>query len=81
VMNRPKMGFSIPIHEWFRGELKPVFESAVFAPDAFVAERFRTEEIRRLWTLHQRGARDFSPFLWGILMLEHWGRRFLRSSA
>lgn len=81
VMNRPKMGFSIPIHEWFRGELKPVFESAVFAPDAFVAERLRTEEIRRLWNLHQRGARDFSPFLWGILMLEHWGRRFLRRSA
>jgi asparagine synthase (glutamine-hydrolysing) len=81
IMNRPKMGFSIPIHEWFRGELKPVFESAVFAKDAFVAERFRPEEIRRLWTLHQRGVRDFSPYLWGILMLEHWGRRFLRRGA
>jgi asparagine synthase (glutamine-hydrolysing) len=78
IMDRPKMGFAIPLADWFRGELKPVFESAVFAPDAFVAERFRPEEIRRMWALHQRGARDFAPFLWGILMLEHWGRRFLR---
>ena len=77
-MNRTKMGFSVPLARWLRGELRPVFEERMFAADAFVNEIFEPAPIRAWWDRHQSGASDFSPLLWSLLMLESWGRRFLR---
>jgi len=78
TMNRTKMGFSVPLARWLRGELRPVFEERMFAADAFVNEIFEPAPIRAWWDRHQSGASDFSPLLWSLLMLESWGRRFLR---
>jgi len=77
VIDRPKMGFSIPLAEWFRGELKPTFEQSLFAPDAFVNGLFNPEPIRHWWAQHQRGTRDYSYHLWALLMLERWGKAFI----
>jgi hypothetical protein len=50
----------------------------MFAKDAFVADLFDVAPIRTWWDRHQSGASDFSPELWALLVLESWGRRFLR---
>ena len=76
VLDRPKMGFSIPIDRWFRGELRPVVEARLLTPDAFVGTLFERAPLRRWWDEHQRGVRDHSYTLWALLMLESWGRRF-----
>ena len=81
VIDRPKMGFTIPLARWFRKELRPMFESNVLAPDAYVAEHFHGEAIQRMWSLHQQGRRDFAPYLWALLVFEKWGRRFQRRSG
>jgi asparagine synthase (glutamine-hydrolysing) len=81
VIDRPKMGFTIPLARWFRKELRPTFESTVLAPDAYVAEHFEGEALRRMWSLHQQGRRDLAPYLWALLVLEQWGRRFQRRSG
>lgn len=77
VLNRPKMGFSIPLARWFRHELKPSFEQEVFAKTSVIGEFFDPQPIRQWWAQHQRGTRDYAPMLWALLVLEHWGRRFL----
>lgn len=79
ILERPKMGFSIPLAQWLRGELKPLFEARVFARDACVAEWLEPAAIRKWWQQHQRGTRDYAYHLWAVLMLESWGRRFLRT--
>jgi asparagine synthase (glutamine-hydrolysing) len=76
VLDRPKMGFSIPIDRWFRGELRSVGEAKLLASDSFVSTLFEVAPIRRWWDEHQRGIRDHSYTLWALLMLESWGRRF-----
>jgi asparagine synthase (glutamine-hydrolysing) len=77
VMNRHKMGFSIPLAQWFRGELKGMFEERVLTSKAFVGQLFDPVPIQQWWNQHQRGTRDFSAHLWALLVLESWGKRFL----
>jgi asparagine synthase (glutamine-hydrolysing) len=78
ILYRPKMGFSIPLAQWLRRDLKAVFESRVFAREAFVAEWLEVDAIRRWWQQHQRGTRDYAQHLWAVLMLESWGRKFVQ---
>jgi asparagine synthase (glutamine-hydrolysing) len=78
VLQRPKMGFSIPLAQWFRRELKPNFEREVLTKRSVVSEFFDLRPIQQWWGQHQRGTRDYAPMLWALLVLEHWGRRFLR---
>jgi len=81
VLTRRKMGFSVPLDLWFRGELRAPFESRVLAPGSFTESLFEPGAVRALWEEHQRGVRDRSYPLWGLLVLEHWGRRFAPASA
>jgi asparagine synthase (glutamine-hydrolysing) len=76
ILDRRKMGFSVPLAEWFRGELRPAFEGSVLAEDGFVSRYFRLPTIRRWWGQHQRGTTDHAYRLWALLALEAWGRRF-----
>jgi asparagine synthase (glutamine-hydrolysing) len=77
ILDRPKMGFSIPLTHWFRGDLKGIFEERVLAKDAFIGHLFDPTPIRYWWAQHQRGTRDYAPHLWALLVLECWGRRFI----
>lgn len=78
ILQRVKMGFSVPMTRWFQGDLKEMFEDRVFATDAFLSDLFDPDPIRHWWTQYQRGIRDYSSHLWALLVLECWGRRFMR---
>lgn len=78
VLHRPKMGFSLPLARWLRGDLKSMFEERVFAKDAFIGELFDPAPIRSWWRQHQRGVKDYAPQLWALMVLEGWGRQFVR---
>ncbi len=78
ILNRPKMGFSIPLAQWLRGDLKRVFEERIFSKDAFLENLFEPHAIRHWWNQHQRGTRDYSCHLWALLMLECWGKKFMK---
>ena len=75
VFDRPKMGFGVPIPEWFRTAWKPRFEATVLAPDARLRRWVRPEPIARLWTEHQSRSADHGHALWALLTLEVWLRR------
>lgn len=76
VLDRSKMGFSIPLAQWLRGELRSHFDSRVLARESFVGSLFHEAAIRRWWGEHLRGQRDHAYVLWALLVLEEWGRRF-----
>jgi asparagine synthase (glutamine-hydrolysing) len=78
VLQRPKMGFSIPLAQWFRHDLKSRFERKVLTKQSVTSEFFDLQPIQQWWGQHQRGTRDYAPMLWALLVLEYWGRRFLR---
>jgi asparagine synthase (glutamine-hydrolysing) len=76
ILNRRKMGFSIPLAKWFRKDLKEVFEGKVLTEKAFSKTFFNLDPVRGWWAQHQRGTRDYSYHFWMLLVLEFWGRRF-----
>ena len=69
ILHRSKRGFSIPIAEWFRGELKAfAYESLFGRKDALLNSVF----LARCWKQHQSGQRDWSALLWCVLMFRTW---------
>ena len=79
VITRRKMGFSVPLASWFRTELKPTFESAVF--DKEMEQYFHIPAVRRIWTEHQSGLHNHDRKLWNLLMLANWHARHVRREA
>ena len=72
LIDRPKMGFGIPIDSWLRGPLRDWAE-ALLAPDRLAAEGyFEPGPIREAWTAHQRGALNMQHHLWSVLMFQTW---------
>jgi asparagine synthase (glutamine-hydrolysing) len=78
---RPKMGFGVPVSQWFRGELKDYARQVLLDPAAAWRDYFRAEAVERLLAEHQQGAFDHGYRLWGLLFFEVWHRTWLAPSA
>ncbi|HUQ93584.1 MAG TPA: asparagine synthase (glutamine-hydrolyzing) [Bryobacteraceae bacterium] len=70
VLDRRKMGFSVPLAQWFRGPLKPAFEASVLRPD--MKNCVNIPALKRLWREHQSGRSDHSRKLWTTLKFGMW---------
>lgn len=72
IMERPKMGFSIPMEAWLDGALRDWAE-ALLEPRRLREEGFLDERwITRLWSEHKSGLRRSHVQLWDILMFQAW---------
>ena len=80
ILNRPKMGFGVPLDRWFRGDLKDELRSVLLDPIAINRGLFRPEAVARLLDEHISGRRDNAYRLWALLMLELWFRHHLDAS-
>jgi asparagine synthase (glutamine-hydrolysing) len=77
-VNRRKMGFGVPVGEWFRGPLKPLLSDALFSEQSERRGYFQPSEVRRLFSEHIERRSDHGFALWSLLMLELWHREFTR---
>jgi asparagine synthase (glutamine-hydrolysing) len=77
ILDRPKMGFGVPLDHWFRGPLEPFAREVL--DDASTRDRgyFRPEVVRSLIDDHVAGRADNSSRIWALLMLEMWHREFI----
>jgi asparagine synthase (glutamine-hydrolysing) len=72
VFKRKKMGFAVPIGEWFRGELRAMLRDNLFAADSFANQHFNMKVVHRLVDEHEQERVDHSQRLFALLMLELW---------
>jgi asparagine synthase (glutamine-hydrolysing) len=70
IMYRPKMGFSVPLAQWFRGPLKQRVRDAILGAELAETGYFKQTYLRHLVDAHQSGVRDYSAALWSLLMFQ-----------
>jgi len=72
LLNRPKMGFAIPLAEWLNGPLRELLhdtlQSSAFLGRGIVSPKF----VDRLVAEHASGRRDNHTWLWMLLVLAMW---------
>jgi asparagine synthase (glutamine-hydrolysing) len=76
LLYRKKMGFSTPLDEWFRGELKALSESKLLQCNKGLSDVFNTAAINSIWQEHQSRTKDHGIVLWSMLMYQMWYDRY-----
>jgi len=74
LVDRPKVGFSVPIAEWLRGPLRDWGRELLFSPQQH--HWLRMDRARDAWDRFQAGRSDAPLGLWAILMFRAWEERW-----
>ena len=72
LIDRPKAGFSLPIHDWLRGPLKDWAESLLSESSLVGSDVLNPKPVRERWSEHLSGSRNWQHQLWCVLMFREW---------
>src|SRR5882762_37386 len=76
TLRRAKVGFDIPIHDWFRGVLKPLLLDTLCEGAVTASGLFRWPAVQRLLREHLERRANWGYHLWGLMVLLMWMRRW-----
>jgi len=80
LIERPKMGFAVPLASWLRGPLRDWAED-LLDPGQLGGGLLDTRAVRTLWDEHLRNDHNRAYALWTVLMYESWRRRWMPSAS
>jgi asparagine synthase (glutamine-hydrolysing) len=77
LIERPKMGFAVPVDQWLRGPLRAWADDLLDPKGLRDAGILDLGPILQKWNEHKSGRRNWQQFLWNVLMFEAWRRQYL----
>ena len=81
LIDRPKMGFGVPLKRWFQKELRPMTEDVLLSSRATERGLFRKNAVEKIISRHASGLFDHSYQLYALLILEWWHVLFVDQRA
>lgn len=81
LLDRPKMGFVVPIDDWLRGPLRGWAQERIDSRELYEGLPLDRDRVGRLFQLHLSGGRNAHPLLWAVLMLLEFVGRSRRAAA
>lgn len=75
ILNRPKVGFRLPVNEWFRGPMKEYLYDCLMSSESLSNKLYRQGALKRIMKEHMDGRQNHEKLLWTMLNLEIWYRQ------
>jgi asparagine synthase (glutamine-hydrolysing) len=76
ILERPKIGFRVPVNEWFRGRMRGYLTDCLTGADSRTRDYYRPEALRGYVEEHAAGRQNHEKLLWSLLTLEIWHREY-----
>jgi asparagine synthase (glutamine-hydrolysing) len=77
LVDRPKVGFSVPLGDWLRGPLRGWAENIILGKSEESDRFLQLASLRPIWDRLKSGDDEPALALWAVLMFESWRRRWL----
>lgn len=72
IIDRPKMGFGVPVEQWMRNELREWCED-LLSPETIRRQGFvDADMVGRMWREYLDGETNWNYYLWDVLMFQAW---------
>jgi asparagine synthase (glutamine-hydrolysing) len=77
LLDRPKMGFGVPLKHWFRDELRDYAADVLLDGGTLARGYFERPYLESLLAEHRAGTMDHSSRMWALIMAELWHRQYV----
>jgi len=81
LVERPKMGFCMPIDNWLRGSLRAWAEDLLSTESLERDSLFNAAAIRQKWAEHTSGTRNWQALLWDVIVFQDWLHNTARTAV
>ncbi len=79
ILTRPKLGFRVPINEWFRGEMRDFLLDHLQSSSSMTRAYCDARVLDKVLADHLNGRQNHEKLLWSLLNLEIWHRQYARA--
>jgi asparagine synthase (glutamine-hydrolysing) len=76
ILTRPKVGFRVPVNEWFRGRMREFLFEHLQGAASITRDYYEPRALTRVLREHDQGRHNHEKLLWSLLNLEIWHRQY-----
>lgn len=78
ILERPKVGFRVPVNEWFQGPMRDYLYEHLTGTASITRNYYQMKKLEKVLADHAAGRQNHEKLLWSLLNLEIWHRQYLK---